>query len=94
MIPEKGSIRGVQELLNIVKAQFVDGLRLQELIQKKLQLVSSQILILRENSLHEKPSKHMFNYIDLRLYFYRIFRYVCYSNIWRTEFYAFYFRFP
>jgi transposase-like protein len=48
MIPEKGSIRGVAELLDIVKTQFVDGSRLQELIQKKLQLISSQILILRE----------------------------------------------
>lgn len=31
----------LQGLLDIVKTQFVDGLRLQELIQKKLQLIFS-----------------------------------------------------
>jgi hypothetical protein len=41
MLPEKG-------LLDIVKTLFVDGLRLQEPMQKKLQLISSKILILRE----------------------------------------------
>ena len=48
MLPEKGNIRGDARATDIVKTQFVDGLRLQELIQKKLQLVFSQILILRE----------------------------------------------
>ena len=48
MIPENGGIRGLARALDIVKTQLVDGSILQELIQKKLQLISSQILILRE----------------------------------------------
>lgn len=48
MIPEKGSIHGVARATGIVKIQFADGLRLQESMQKKLQLISSKILILRE----------------------------------------------
>jgi len=38
----------LQELLDIVKKQFADGSRLQELIQKKFQLIFSEIIILRD----------------------------------------------
>ena len=45
MIPEKGSIRGVARVTGMIKTQFVDGSILQGLIQKKLQLIFSEILI-------------------------------------------------
>jgi len=48
MIPEKGSIRGVARATGHSKDTFADGLRLQEPMQRKLQLISSKILILRE----------------------------------------------
>ncbi len=41
MLPEKGSIRRVARATGHSKTQFVDGLRLQKLIQKKLQIISS-----------------------------------------------------
>lgn len=47
MLPEKGSIRGVARALGIVKTLFASGLRLQELILKKLHLISFEILISR-----------------------------------------------
>ena len=41
ILPEKGVFVESQGLLDTLKIQFADGLRLQELIQKKLQLISS-----------------------------------------------------
>jgi hypothetical protein len=48
MIPEIGGIRGFARATRHSKNTIVDGSRLQELIQKKLQLIFSEISILRE----------------------------------------------
>ena len=48
MIPEKGGIRGVARATGHSKDTICRWLEIAELIQKKLQLISSQILILRE----------------------------------------------
>ena len=48
MLPEKGSIRGVARATGHSKDTICRWLEIAELIQKKLQLISSQILILRE----------------------------------------------
>ena len=48
MIPEKGGISGVARATGHSKNTISRWLEIAELIQKKLQLISSQILILRE----------------------------------------------
>ena len=48
LLRRKEAFVDLRELLDIVKTQFVGGSRLQEIIQKKLQIISLQILILKE----------------------------------------------